>query len=172
LSSLAQVVHTREFETLKLWRHCALFIGLSHVQLFSIVNDIWSSTVSIFGKLVQKLHRFVSFVQEYQLQAAFQISGKPHAQVPPLLCSVRNTWHYWEAADRGPNGVWTLKRAGKPIPRLGITLAAAKPTYTHQVSLNQTLPWVIHPYLEGADTVNELWERIGWSADVNLELLM
>jgi NAD+-dependent protein deacetylase sirtuin 6 len=32
---------------------------------------------------------------------------------------------------RGPNGIWTLQRAGKPLPRASITFSAARPSFTH-----------------------------------------
>ncbi len=35
--------------------------------------------------------------------------------------------------SRGPNGIWTLQHAGKPIPKCKTTFATAKPSYTHQV---------------------------------------
>lgn len=36
---------------------------------------------------------------------------------------------------RGPTGIWTLQRAGLPIPKLDIEFGAAKPSITHQVLL-------------------------------------
>ena len=33
---------------------------------------------------------------------------------------------------RGPQGVWTLQRAGKPLPRLKTSFGVAKPSLTHQ----------------------------------------
>lgn len=33
-----------------------------------------------------------------------------------------------------PAGIWTLQRAGKPIPEFKVTFATAKPTLTHQAS--------------------------------------
>lgn len=34
---------------------------------------------------------------------------------------------------RGPNGVWTLQRAGRPLPRLQTSFAYAQPSFTHMV---------------------------------------
>jgi len=34
--------------------------------------------------------------------------------------------------DRGPQGVWTLQRAGAPLPPAQSSFAAAKPSRTHQ----------------------------------------
>ncbi len=34
---------------------------------------------------------------------------------------------------RGPNGVWTCQRAGKPAPKLHTSFVYAKPSLTHQV---------------------------------------
>jgi mono-ADP-ribosyltransferase sirtuin 6 len=34
---------------------------------------------------------------------------------------------------RGPGGVWTLQRAGKPPPRLQTSFVYAKPSLTHMV---------------------------------------
>ncbi|KAK9835969.1 hypothetical protein WJX81_002387 [Elliptochloris bilobata] len=36
---------------------------------------------------------------------------------------------------RGPQGVWTLQRAGKPLPKAKCSFAAAKPSLTHQALL-------------------------------------
>ena len=36
------------------------------------------------------------------------------------------------AFDRGPSGVWTLKRAGKPLPPFKTQFATAIPSLTHQ----------------------------------------
>ena len=33
---------------------------------------------------------------------------------------------------RGPQGVWTLQSAGKPLPQARCSFAAAKPSLTHQ----------------------------------------
>jgi mono-ADP-ribosyltransferase sirtuin 6 len=33
---------------------------------------------------------------------------------------------------RGPQGVWTLQRQGKPLPRAKVSFAVAKPSLTHQ----------------------------------------
>jgi mono-ADP-ribosyltransferase sirtuin 6 len=33
---------------------------------------------------------------------------------------------------RGPNGVWTLQRAGQPLPKPKVCFAVAKPSLTHQ----------------------------------------
>ena len=33
---------------------------------------------------------------------------------------------------RGPQGVWTLQSAGKPLPEARCSFAAAKPSLTHQ----------------------------------------
>jgi hypothetical protein len=35
---------------------------------------------------------------------------------------------------RGPNGVWTCQRAGKPLPKLHTSFVYANPSLTHQVS--------------------------------------
>jgi len=37
--------------------------------------------------------------------------------------------------DRGPQGVWTLQRAGAPLPPAQCSFAAAKPSLTHQARL-------------------------------------
>ena len=34
---------------------------------------------------------------------------------------------------RGPNGIWTLQRAGKELPKLGVSFLYAKPSLTHMV---------------------------------------
>jgi mono-ADP-ribosyltransferase sirtuin 6 len=34
---------------------------------------------------------------------------------------------------RGPNGVWTCQRAGKPPPKLHTSFVYARPSLTHQV---------------------------------------
>jgi mono-ADP-ribosyltransferase sirtuin 6 len=34
---------------------------------------------------------------------------------------------------RGPTGVWTLQRAGKPIPKPKVTFSVARPSLTHMV---------------------------------------
>ena len=34
---------------------------------------------------------------------------------------------------RGPNGIWTLQRAGQPLPRPKVSFTVAKPSLTHQV---------------------------------------
>lgn len=34
---------------------------------------------------------------------------------------------------RGPNGIWTLQRAGQPLPRPKVSFTHAKPSLTHQV---------------------------------------
>lgn len=36
---------------------------------------------------------------------------------------------------RGPGGVWTLQRAGKPLPRLATSFVHARPSLTHQALL-------------------------------------
>ena len=38
---------------------------------------------------------------------------------------------------RGPTGIWTLQRAGKPIPQFKVSFGIAKPSLTHQVSQPQ-----------------------------------
>ena len=37
---------------------------------------------------------------------------------------------------RGPSGVWTLQRAGKPIPRPKVSFAMARPSFTHAALVN------------------------------------
>ena len=37
--------------------------------------------------------------------------------------------------SRGPQGVWTLQRAGKPLPKADCSFATAKPSLTHQARL-------------------------------------
>lgn len=34
---------------------------------------------------------------------------------------------------RGPNGIWTLQRQGKPIPKYDISFAHVRPSLTHMV---------------------------------------
>ena len=37
---------------------------------------------------------------------------------------------------RGPSGIWTLQRAGKPLPRPKVSFAVARPSYTHAALIN------------------------------------
>lgn len=43
-------------------------------------------------------------------------------------------WIVIHVKARGPKGVWTLQKAGLPIPKASVTFAAAKPSLTHQVA--------------------------------------
>lgn len=38
---------------------------------------------------------------------------------------------------RGPNGIWTLQRAGQPLPRPKVSFTHAKPSLTHQARRRQ-----------------------------------
>lgn len=47
---------------------------------------------------------------------------------------------------RGPNGVWTLQRAGRPLPRLQTSFAYAQPSFTHMVGrMCGARVWGAHP---------------------------
>lgn len=54
---------------------------------------------------------------------------------------------------RGPNGIWTLQRSGKPIPKPKISFAVAKPSFTHGslVALMQTkkLTYIVSQNVDG-----------------------
>ena len=67
-----------------------------------------------------------------QLPAASQTSGGAH-QGRPGRCRHAAEYSRCAVCSRGPNGIWTLQHAGKPIPKCKTTFATAKPSYTHQV---------------------------------------
>jgi hypothetical protein len=44
-------------------------------------------------------------------------------------------WVHPLPGRRGPQGIWTLQRAGAPLPSLATTFAAARPGLTHAALL-------------------------------------
>lgn len=66
----------------------------------------------------------------------------PIARAPPQIGAARRVVAFTGAGIstacgipdfRGPSGVWTLQRAGRPPPRLGVSFVYAKPSLTHMV---------------------------------------
>jgi hypothetical protein len=90
-----------------------------------------------------------SQIRRSQRIAAFTGAGisKAAGLLPGNQCGVRqpsrSAWtvrhhlrlHAGVPDFRGPTGIWTLQRAGLPIPKLNIEFGAAKPSITHQVLL-------------------------------------
>ena len=68
-----------------------------------------------------------------QHRVAFLTSGR----IYKLICLPKRHWpgvlSCWLMPCSGPNGVWTLQKAGKPLPNLKITFSTARPSLTHQV---------------------------------------
>lgn len=63
-----------------------------------------------------------------------------HWGLPSIWCALASgfnsnlaLYHKVLMRCRGPEGVWTLERAGKPPPRLETSFMFAKPSLTHQV---------------------------------------
>lgn len=52
---------------------------------------------------------------------------------------------------RGPSGIWTLQRAGRPIPEFKVSFAIAKPSLTHQVP-GSLIAWLMLMHIH---TINE-----------------
>lgn len=82
-------------------------------------------------------------LQEFLLLVASQTSGKSclmlafQQSVRESCTGVLVVSSQVDTLCRGPKGVWTMQKAGKPIPEASITFAAAKPSLTHQVGAEE-----------------------------------
>ncbi|KAL4427985.1 hypothetical protein ABPG75_002074 [Micractinium tetrahymenae] len=73
------------------------------------------------GDVITKVERLAQLVQQARRIVAFTGAGISTA------CGIPDF--------RGPGGIWTLQRAGQPLPRPKVSFTHAKPSLTHQVLL-------------------------------------